>query len=113
VVIGDSDGAEAALLIASYEPHLADAIVANSPSYLITGAGAGPPGSAAWTLDGKPLTTGALVPVADIRVPVLLSDGGQDLAAVFLAAHCPTRGHRPNGGPPGRRCDLLRGPLTR
>jgi dienelactone hydrolase len=79
VVIGDSDGAEAALLIASYEPHLVDAIVANSPSYLITGAGAGPPGSAAWTFDGKPLTTGALVPVADIRVPVLLSDGGQDL----------------------------------
>ena len=78
-MIGDSDGAEAALLIASYEPHLADAIVANSPSYLITGAGAGPPGSAAWTFDGKPLTTGALVPVADIRVPVLLSDGGQDL----------------------------------
>ena len=38
-----------------------------------------PPGSAAWTFHGKPLTTGALIPVADIRVPVLLSDGGQDL----------------------------------
>jgi hypothetical protein len=36
MLIGDSAGAEAALLIASYEPHLADAIVANSPSYLVT-----------------------------------------------------------------------------
>jgi dienelactone hydrolase len=79
VLIGDSDGADAVLLIASYEPHLADAIVANSPGYLVLGADGGPPGSAAWTFHGKPLTTGALIPVADIRVPVLLSDGGQDL----------------------------------
>ena len=75
VLIGDSAGAEAALLIASYEPHLVDAIVANSPNYLVAGA----PGSAAWTFHGEPLTTGALIPVADIRIPVLLSDGGQDL----------------------------------
>jgi dienelactone hydrolase len=76
VLIGDSDGAEAALLIASYEPHLVEAIVANSPSHLIT---QNSPGAAAWTFHGKPLTTGALIPVADIRIPVLLSDGGQDL----------------------------------
>ncbi len=79
VLIGDSAGAEAALLIASYEPHLVDAIVANSPSYLVTAALGGTPGSAAWTFHGKPLTTGALIPAADIRIPVLLSDGGQDL----------------------------------
>jgi dienelactone hydrolase len=76
VLIGDSDGAEAALLIASYEPHLVDAIVANSPNYLVT---QNAPGNPAWTFHGKPLTTGALIPVADIRIPVLLSDGGQDL----------------------------------
>ncbi len=79
VLIGDSAGAEATLLVASYEPHLVDAIVANSPSYLVTAALGETPGSAAWTFHGKPLTTGALIPVADIRVPVLLSDGGQDL----------------------------------
>lgn len=79
VLIGDSAGAEAALLIASYEPHLADAIVANSPSYLVTAALSGPPASAAWTFHGKPLTTGTLIPVADIRIPLVLSDGGQDL----------------------------------
>jgi dienelactone hydrolase len=79
VLIGYSAGAEAVLLIASYEPHLIDAIVANSPSYLVTGDFGGPPLSAAWTFHGKPLTTGALIPVADIRIPVLLSDGGQDL----------------------------------
>jgi dienelactone hydrolase len=77
VLIGGSDGAEAALLIASYEPHLVDAIVANSPNYLVTehSVADGP----AWTFRGKPLTTGALIPVADIRVPMLLSEGGQDL----------------------------------
>ncbi len=79
VLIGDSAGAEAALLIASYEPHLVDAIVANSPRYLVTAALGGTPGSAAWAFHGKPLTTGALIPAADIRIPVLLSDGGQDL----------------------------------
>ena len=79
VLIGDSDGADAVLLTASYEPHLVNAIVANSPGYLVLGADGGPPGSAAWTFHGKPLTTGALIPVADIRVPVLLSGGGQDL----------------------------------
>jgi dienelactone hydrolase len=77
VLISDSAGTEAALLIASYEPHLFDAIVANSPTYLVHGADGG--SGASWTFHGKPLTPGALIPVADIRVPVLLSDGGQDL----------------------------------
>jgi dienelactone hydrolase len=120
VLIGDSAGAEAVLLIASYEPHLADAIVANSPSYLVTGAFGGPPGGTAWTFHGKPLTTGALVPVADIRVPVLLSDGGQDLTwpsapsatqimqelrrsadrAPYTNLYYPAAGHTAAGGPP-------------
>jgi len=77
VLISDSAGTEAALLIASYEPHLFDAIVANSPTYLVHGADGG--SGASWTFHGKPLTPGALIPVADIRVPVLLSDGGQDV----------------------------------
>jgi hypothetical protein len=53
---GDSDGADAALLITSYEPHLVDAIVANSPGHLIVGADGAQAGSAAWTFHGKPLT---------------------------------------------------------
>jgi len=76
VLVGGSRGAEAALLIASYEPHLFDAIVAISPSATIHAAFGGP--GEAWTFDGKPLTTGAPIPVANIRIPVLLSDGGQD-----------------------------------
>jgi dienelactone hydrolase len=76
VLIGGSRGAEAALLIASYEPRLFDAIVADSPSAYINGAFGGT--GAAWTFHGKPLTTGTLIPVANIRVPVLLSDGGHD-----------------------------------
>jgi dienelactone hydrolase len=76
VLLGGSRGAEGALLIASYEPGLFEAVIASSPSYLINGAygGSGP----AWTFDGKPLPTGTNIPVGRIRVPVLLGDGGQD-----------------------------------
>jgi hypothetical protein len=76
VLYGASDGAQAALLTASYLPHLADAVVANSPTDLIHGAtsGTGP----GWTFDGKPLETGMLIPVTRIRVPLLIGDGGQD-----------------------------------
>lgn len=56
VLIGTSRGAEGALLIASYEPHLFNAVIANSPSYLIYGAYGGP--GAAWTFHGKALPTG-------------------------------------------------------
>jgi dienelactone hydrolase len=76
ILVGGSRGAEGALLIASYEPHLFDAIVADSPSALIEPAFGGP--GAAWTFHGKPLPTDTTIPVADIRIPVLLSDGGQD-----------------------------------
>jgi dienelactone hydrolase len=76
VLYGASDGAQAALLIASYLPHLADAVVASSPTDMINGptSGTGP----GWTLDGKPLPTGTLIPVTKIRVPLLIGDGGQD-----------------------------------
>jgi hypothetical protein len=64
------------LLLASYLPHVADAVVASSPTDIIQGAtsGTGP----GWTLDGKALPTGTLIPVNKIRVPLLMGDGGQD-----------------------------------
>jgi dienelactone hydrolase len=76
ILYGASDGAQAALLTASYLPHLVDAVVASSPTDLIYGAtsGTGP----GWTFDGKPLETGMLIPVTRIRVPLLMGDGGQD-----------------------------------
>lgn len=77
ILFGASRGAEGALLVASYEPHLIDAVVASSPSNLINGAYGGKPGPA-WTFHGKPLRTGTPIPVRRIRVPLLLSDGGQD-----------------------------------
>jgi dienelactone hydrolase len=77
VLYGVSRGAEGALLIAAYQPHLVNAVVASSPSSDINGAYGGRPGPA-WTFHGKPLPTGTLIPVGRIRVPVLLSDGGQD-----------------------------------
>lgn len=76
VLYGGSRGAEGALLIASYEPHLVDAVVANSPSAYIVAAFGGT--GAAWTLHSKPLPTGQAIPVGNIRVPLLLGDGGQD-----------------------------------
>lgn len=81
VLIGTSRGAEAALAIASYKASTVDAVIANSPTDRLHGAyGPGAvPGTAAWTLDGKPLDPGTRIPAAEIRVPVLLSDGGQDL----------------------------------
>jgi dienelactone hydrolase len=77
VLWGGSRGAEGALVIASYEPHLFGAVIANSPSSLINGAFGGKPGPA-WTFHGKPLPTGTTIPVANIRVPLLIGDGGQD-----------------------------------
>jgi dienelactone hydrolase len=80
ILEGASRGGEGALLIASYEPHLFDAVIASSPS-----ANANPsfgPGSslsrAAWTWHGKPLPIGMEIPVSRIRVPLLIGDGGQD-----------------------------------
>jgi dienelactone hydrolase len=71
-------------------------------------------------IHGKPLTTGALIPVANIRIPVLLSDGGQDLiwpsapaatqivqelrrsadSAPYTNVYYPSAGHTAAGFPP-------------
>jgi dienelactone hydrolase len=76
VLYGASDGAQAALLLASYLPHLASAVVASSATDIIHGAAGGTgPG---WTFGGKPLPAGTLIPVTRIRIPVLMGDGGQD-----------------------------------
>jgi dienelactone hydrolase len=76
VLYGGSDGTQAALLLAAYEPHLTDAVVLSSPTDIIHGAfgGSGP----GWTYGGKALPAGTLIPVSKIRVPVLMGDGGQD-----------------------------------
>ncbi len=56
VLYGASERAQAALLLASYLPHLASAVVASSPTDIIHDAAGGTgPG---WTLGGKPLEIG-------------------------------------------------------
>lgn len=74
VLYGLSLGSEAVLLTASYLPHLADAVVASSPTVTVDGAGGGP----VWTFGGKPVEPGTSIPVTRIRVPLLIGDGGQD-----------------------------------
>ncbi|MFY9926666.1 MAG: acyl-CoA thioesterase/bile acid-CoA:amino acid N-acyltransferase family protein [Streptosporangiaceae bacterium] len=76
ILYGASDGTQAALLLASYQPHLADAVVASSPTDVVHDAAGGTgPG---WTYGGKPLAAGTLIPVSKIRVPLLIGDGGLD-----------------------------------
>jgi len=86
ILYGASRGGEGALLIASYEPHLFDAVIASSPSASVDGSYG--PGSSltisGWTWKGKPLPTGMQIPVSRIRVPLLIGDGGQD--AVWASA---------------------------
>jgi BAAT / Acyl-CoA thioester hydrolase C terminal len=65
-----SDGAIAVLPLASYLPHLADAVVASSPEAIVDGAFR--------TFGGKPVAAGMNIPVTSIRIPLLLGDGGQD-----------------------------------
>ncbi len=83
VLYGASAGAEAVLLLASYLPHLADAVVADSPSAVVS-PGLGVEPGPAWTFGGKPLVPLMNIPVTRIRVPLLMGDGGQD--AVWDAA---------------------------
>ena len=80
ILSGTSRGGEGALLIASYEPHLFDAVIASSPSAFSNGSyGPGSsPTVSAWTWNGKPLPIGTQIPVSRIRVPLLIGDGGQD-----------------------------------
>jgi dienelactone hydrolase len=78
VLYGVSRGAEAVLLLASYLPHLADAVVASSPTAVINGA-ISVAGGPAWTFGGQPLAPVGNIPVTRIRVPLLMGDGGQDI----------------------------------
>jgi dienelactone hydrolase len=85
VLYGASRGAEAILLLASYFPRLAAAVIASSPTAVINGAVsvvAGP----AWTFGGQPLAPVGNIPVTRLRVPLLMGDGGQDAAWDAAAA---------------------------
>jgi dienelactone hydrolase len=62
VLYGASRGAEAVLLLASYLPHLADGIVASSPTAVINGA-VSAAGGPAWTFGGQPLPLVGNIPV--------------------------------------------------
>ena len=77
VLYGASRGAEAVLLLASYLPHLADGVVASSPTAAINPANNVVQGPA-WTFGGQPLAPVQNIPVTRIRVPLLMGDGGQD-----------------------------------
>ena len=85
VLYGASRGAEAALLLASYLPHLANGVIASSPTAVINGANSVEPG-AAWTFGGQPLAPVGNIPVTRIRVPLLMGDGGQDVVWDAAAA---------------------------
>jgi pimeloyl-ACP methyl ester carboxylesterase len=96
ILYGVSYGAEGALLIASYEPHLFDAVVASSPSSEINGAYGGKPGPA-WAFHRTALLTNP-PPVGQIRVPLLrvqahwcqpwVSDGGiRSSTSLTISSH--------------------------
>jgi dienelactone hydrolase len=95
-VMGASRGSEAALLLGAHFPQMVHAVAAYSPSSVVnpglpaTGGGAG---GSAWTLGGQPLPTvtlsesgnpapesdpQAIIPVEDIRGPILLVSGEDD-----------------------------------
>lgn len=98
-LLGASRGAEAALLVGAYFPDQVAGVVAGVPSDTVRPGD--PPGTAAWTLGGRPLATGGAIPVARIRGPVLLACGGQDLvwpscpATAAVVARLAARGARP------------------
>ena len=85
VLYGASRGAEAVLLLASYLPHLADGVVASSPTAAINPANSAAQGPA-WTFGGQPLAPVGNIPVTRIRVPLLMGDGGQDAVRDSAAA---------------------------
>jgi dienelactone hydrolase len=93
VLYGLSLGSEAVLLTASYLPHLADAVVASSPTVTVDGVGIKP----VWTFGGKPVQPGTTIPVTKIRVPLLIGDGGQDPGAAAASAALIT--HELDGSP--------------
>ena len=90
ILFGASRGAEGALLAASYEPHLFDAVVASSPSCRYQRRLRWP-ARAGLDVPWPAAAHRCAHPGAPIRVPVLLSDGGQD--AIWDSAASAT-GHR-------------------
>jgi acetyl esterase/lipase len=92
LVMGDSRGGEAALLLGAYFPHLVNGVVAGVPSSVVR-PGFPDAGRPAWTLRGRPLPAvspsesqqaapaapEAVIPVERIRGPILLTCGGLDV----------------------------------
>jgi dienelactone hydrolase len=93
-VLGASRGTEAALLLGVHFPQLVSAVIAYSPSSVANpGLSAATAGGPAWTLGGQPVPTvtlgeyghpspsvdtEAIIPVEQIRGPVLLISGADD-----------------------------------
>jgi dienelactone hydrolase len=94
LILGDSRGSEAALVVAAHDP-LVDGVIALSPSSVVHGCYNPrpydcPADQSAWTLGGKavpftnqwnvtdPRQTKAVIPVEQIRGPVLLICGTKD-----------------------------------
>jgi dienelactone hydrolase len=75
VVMGDSRGGEAALLVASTFPHLIHGAIGLVPSATVYPAPAAE--LDAWTLHGKPVARGQ-IPVERITGPVLTAGAGDD-----------------------------------
>jgi dienelactone hydrolase len=92
LVAGESRGGEAALLLGAHFPRLVNGVVAGVPSSVVY-PGWPDTSQPAWTMRGRPLPTvsrselgqpnppgspRAVIPVEQIRGPVLLTCGGQD-----------------------------------
>jgi pimeloyl-ACP methyl ester carboxylesterase len=93
LVMGDSRGGEAALLLGAYFPQLVNGVIAGVPSSVVN-PGFPDRGRFAWTLRGRPLpavspvdflepnpadSPQAVIPVENIRGPILLTCGGLDV----------------------------------
>ncbi len=92
LVYGDSRGSEAALLLGADFPDLVDGVIAGVPSSVVNGNFPNT-GEPAWTLRGEPVPSAppsefgkpapadapqAIIPVEDIRGPVLMICGTED-----------------------------------
>jgi dienelactone hydrolase len=94
LVMGDSRGGEAALLLGAHFPQLVNGVVAGVPSSVVNPAPWPDTGKPAWTLHGRPLPAvspsefgqpnppgkaRAVIPVERIRGPILLACGELDV----------------------------------
>ncbi len=77
VAMSASYGTEAALLLAQYFPELVHGAVLCSPSATVSESFPSP-GAPAWTLGGKPVEPGGLIPVDHVSGPVLALAGTDD-----------------------------------